>query len=264
MRFIQKLLHRVYFIYAALVFIILMIPVFLIALVASFFGKITGGNIIYHACMIWGDVWFFLLGIMHKNIYEQPLKKKQSYIFIANHISYLDTPIIVKTFRRNIRPLGKVEMSKIPVFGFIYRNVIVTVDRSSSSNRSKSVQTLKSILSKGISVLVFPEGTFNLTHKPLKEFYDGAFRVAIETGTPIKPVLILDSYDRMNYDTVFSLNPGKSRSVFLEEISVQGLTPNDLQELKTKVFELMQAKLCSYGASWIAGHQPKHIATGVT
>jgi 1-acyl-sn-glycerol-3-phosphate acyltransferase len=147
-------------------------------------------------------------------------------------------------------------MSKVPVFGFIYRNVIVTVDRSSSANRSKSVQILKSILSKGISVLVFPEGTFNLTHEPLKEFYDGAFRVAIETGTPIKPVLILDSYDRMNYESVFSLNPGKSRSVFLEEISVQGLTPDDLSTLKTKVFDIMESKLRSYDASWIMNQRP--------
>ena len=81
-------------------------------------------------------------------------------------------------------------MSKVPVFGFIYRNAIVTVDRSSTGNRAKSVRILKSIIKKGISVLVFPEGTFNMTNQPLKEFYDGAFRVAIETQTPVKPVLI--------------------------------------------------------------------------
>src|SRR5687768_2358709 len=129
------LLQRLYFIYAAFVFVVFMIPVFLFAVVASFFGNIKGGNAIYYACMLWGDVWFFLVGIRHRNIYETPLNKKQSYIFISNHISYLDSPIIVKTFRQNIRPLGKVEMTKVPVFGFIYKNVIVTVDRASSANR---------------------------------------------------------------------------------------------------------------------------------
>ena len=50
--------------------------------------------------------------------------------------------------------------------------------------------------------MVFPEGTFNMTTQPLKEFYDGAFRVAIETQTPVKPVLFLDAYSRMHYESI--------------------------------------------------------------
>lgn len=151
-----------------------------------------------------------------------------------------------------MRPLGKVEMSKIPVFGFIYKNIIVTVDRSSAGNRTKSVQVLKSILRKGISVLVFPEGTFNLTHQPLKEFYDGAFRVAIETGTPVKPVLLLDMYKRMHYKSIFSLNPGTSRAVFLKEFPTHNYTLNDVQKFREDVFELMEYKLKQFKAGWIA------------
>jgi 1-acyl-sn-glycerol-3-phosphate acyltransferase len=240
-----------YDLYAVVVFVVLMLPVFLFAVPVSFLGNIKGGNLIYKACMLWGDVWFALIFIRHKNIYEQPLRREQSYIFVANHISYLDSPIIVKTFRRSLRALGKVEMTKIPVFGFIYRRAIVTVDRSSPGNRTKSVQILKSILRKGISVLVFPEGTFNLTHQPLKEFYDGAFRVAIESNTPVKPVLFLDGYNRMQYERLFSLNPGISRSVFLEEITTDGLTVNDVPILREKVYQLMERKLIEYKASWI-------------
>jgi 1-acyl-sn-glycerol-3-phosphate acyltransferase len=139
----------------------------------------------------------------------------------------------------------------MPVFGFIYRKAIVTVDRSSAENRAKSVLILKSILRKGISVLVFPEGTFNVTHKPLKEFYDGAFRIAIESNTPVKPVLFLDSYNRMPYEQLLSLNPGLNRSVFLEEVSTDGLTVNDVPFLREKVYELMEKKLKAYKASWI-------------
>jgi 1-acyl-sn-glycerol-3-phosphate acyltransferase len=240
-----------YNLYAVVVFVVLMLPVFLFAVPVSFLGNIKGGNLIYKACMLWGDVWFALIFIRHKNIYEQPLRKDQSYIFVANHISYLDSPIIVKTFRRSLRALGKVEMTKIPVFGFIYRRAIVTVDRSSPGNRTKSVQILKSILRKGISVLVFPEGTFNLTHQPLKEFYDGAFRVAIESNTPVKPILFLDGYNRMPYERLFSLSPGISRSIFLEEISTKGLTVNDVSFLREKVYQLMERKLIEYKASWI-------------
>jgi 1-acyl-sn-glycerol-3-phosphate acyltransferase len=163
----------------------------------------------------------------------------------------MDTPSIVKALRQPVRPLGKAEMTKIPVFGFIYKNTIVTVDRTSTTNRAKSVQALKSVLHKGISVLVFPEGTFNESGKPLGPFYDGAFRIAIETGTPIKPMLFLDTYDRMHYSSPLSLNPGRNRALFLEEIPTTGLTLDNVTELKEKVHQAMWQKAIVYNASWI-------------
>ena len=90
-----------------------------------------------------------------------------------------------------------------------------------------------------------------MTNRPLKDFYDGAFRVAIETQTPVKPVLYLDAYDRMNYKSIFSLTPGKNRAIFLEEIPVEGLTLADMQLVKQKVYDLMDKKLYEYKASWI-------------
>lgn len=240
-----------YALYALLVFVALMIPVFLFAVLASTAGALRGGNLVYRACCVWGDLWFPLVAIFHRNLYEQPLRKGQPYIFVANHISYLDTPVLVKTFRQPLRPLGKAEMGRIPVFGFIYRRAIVSVDRSSNESKARSMQRLMAILRHGVSVLVFPEGTFNETGRPLKSFYDGAFRIAIETGTPIKPVLILDTYRRMHYRSVFSLNPGRSRSVFLEEVPVEGYTLRDVRRLKEKVFALMEEKLRQYQAPWI-------------
>jgi 1-acyl-sn-glycerol-3-phosphate acyltransferase len=98
---------------------------------------------------------------------------------------------------------------------------------------------------------VFPEGTFNTTGQPLKEFYDGAFRIAIETGTPIKPVLFLDMYDRMHYDSVFTLSPGRSRAVFLPEVPVEGLTLADVAGLREKIYRVMEEELVKRKASWI-------------
>jgi 1-acyl-sn-glycerol-3-phosphate acyltransferase len=230
-----------------------MLLIFPFVILASLFGRIRGGNMVLRLCMFWADLWFPLIFIFCKRIYEAPHDKKRSYIFVTNHISFLDAALIVKAYRQPLRPLGKVEMSKIPVFGFIYRNAIVTVDRSSAENRSLSVSILKSIIKKGISVLVFPEGTFNMTHRPLKEFYDGAFKVAIETQTPIKPVLFLDSYSRLNYKSIFSLTPGRCRILYLDEIPVTGLAPEDVGKLKEKVFVVMGEKLREYGASWIGG-----------
>ena len=179
------------------------------------------------------------------------MTKQSNTFFVSNHISYLDSAVLVKAYRQPVRPLGKVEMSKVPIFGFIYRNAIVSVDRSSAHNRAKSLRILKSIISKGISVMVFPEGTFNMTNRPLKEFYDGAFRLAIETQTPIKPVLFLDTYSRMPYESIFAMTPGKCRIVYLEEIPVAGLSIEDVQALKQKVYARMENKLIDYKVAWI-------------
>jgi len=229
-----------------------MLLVFPFVVIASFFGKIKGGNVIYSICRLWADIVLPLWGIFHKNIYETPHDSSRQYVFVINHISYIDIPIVIKAIRKqHFRVLGKYEISKIPIFGFIYRNSVVMVERSNAGQRAKSVYQLKRIIQKGISIVIFPEGTFNETHKPLKEFFDGAFRIAIETQTPIKPILFLDTYDRMSYKNFFSLTPGKSRAVYLDEISVENLTLKDISVLKEKTHQLMEKKLLEYKATWI-------------
>nr|WP_262915694.1 lysophospholipid acyltransferase family protein [Niabella ginsengisoli] len=229
-----------------------MLLIFPFVIVASFFGRIKGGNAIYRLCTLWSDIWFALTFIFVRRIYEAPFEDTKKYIIVANHISYLDIPMLVKVFRKPLRPLGKIEMTKIPVFGFIYKYAIVTVDRSDAQHRALSLRLMRSILNKGISIFVFPEGTFNETGQALKEFYNGAFKLAIETQTPVKPVLFLDTFDRMHYGTVFSLNPGKSRVVYLKEISVDGLTMHDVSALRDKVFSEMEKALIAHNASWIS------------
>lgn len=250
MKMLLRPLQWLYSIYALFTFIAVMLLIFPFALVAGLFGKIKGGNMMFRLCMLWADLWFPLIFVWHKRIYESPHDKSCSYIFVSNHISYLDAAIIPKAFRQPVRPLGKVEMAKVPVFGFIYRNAIVTVDRSSAANRANSIRVLKSLIKKGISVMVFPEGTFNMGTTPLKDFYDGAFRVAIETQTPVKPVLFLDAYRRMPYESLFHMTPGRSRIVYLEEIPVEGYSLKDCTGLKEKVYSIMEKKLVEYGAAW--------------
>jgi len=251
----KKLLFPVkviYTIYAFALFIAFLFLVFPFVVAASFFGKEKGGNFIYRLCKFWAYSLYPLLGMWHKNYYEVPHDRKKQYVFVFNHISFFDIPIILTTIRhQHFRILGKAELGKVPIFGFVYRQAVVMVDRSSPENRAKSIRQLKSVINKGISVVIAPEGTFNTTHQPLKEFYDGAFKVAIETQTPIKPILFLDGYDRLGYESIFSLTPGKTRSVYLEEVPVQGLTINDVQDLKMRVYKIMEEKLIAYKASWI-------------
>lgn len=262
MKLLLKPIQWIYSIYALVMFVALMLALFPLVIIASFFGRIHGGNMIYRLCMLWGDLWFFFIFIYHKNYYEQPIDKNKQYIFVGNHISYLDAPIFVKSIRQPIRALGKIEMKNIPVFGYIYRRVVVVVDREDAAHRAKSVRNLKSIINKGISIIIMPEGTFNMTSDPLKFFYDGAFRVAIDTQTPLKPFVLLDAFDRMHYRNLFTLTPGRSRAVFLEEVAVDGMSHKDIPVLKQQVFDLMEKKLVEYNASWIKrspGHSQKKV-----
>ncbi|MEO8412597.1 MAG: lysophospholipid acyltransferase family protein [Ginsengibacter sp.] len=248
-----KNISRFFFsIYGFTVFLGLMFLLLPFFIYSFLLGPVKGGNILYAVCRVWADVFFFLAGIRHLNIYEEKHDLRKPSIFVSNHISYLDIPMIMKVIRKqHVRILGKSAMAKIPIFGFIYKQGAILVNRENADKRAESVQELIYFLDNKISVFICPEGTFNTTHQPLKNFYDGAFRIAIETQKPIKPVLFLDTYDRLNYESIFSLNPGKCRAVFLAETSTEGLGIHDVQLLREKIFRQMEEGLIRYGASWI-------------
>jgi 1-acyl-sn-glycerol-3-phosphate acyltransferase len=246
MKQLLKPLQIVYTIYAFIVFVVLLLVIIPFVLVASLFGKIKGGNFIYQLCRGWAEVWMLLVGIRPEVVYEEAHDVNKHYIFVANHWSYMDVPMTVKVIRQPVRALGKYELNKIPVFGFLYRNAVVMVDRSNAANRARSVLVLKSVLKKGISIIIFPEGTFNMTERPLKDFYDGAFRIAIETQTTIRPIIFPDTLSRYHYKSMFALSPGRCRGVFLAEVPVKGLTMKDLPVLKEKVYKIMEEKLLRY------------------
>jgi 1-acyl-sn-glycerol-3-phosphate acyltransferase len=241
-----RALQIIYSLYAVLWFIVLMFIVLVLVLLCTLLGKVRGGNVIYKVLNWWARVWCFFVGMWHKEIYEAPVDKKSQYIFVANHISYMDIPAAVLSIHQPLRILGKQEMVKYPVFGFIYRLAAISVDRSSAAARARSVRALKAALAKHISIFIFPEGTFNETDEPLKSFYDGAFRIAIETGTSIKPLLFLDTHRRMHYRGFFELTPGVTRTVYLPDVPVEGYTMAQVKELKEKVYRMMEDGLRRY------------------
>lgn len=252
MHYLSRFIQVLYIVYALIMFTLFLLLIFPLVVVASFFGKVRGGNFIYRVCHLWADFVLFMLGIRHTNLYESSHDTEKQYVFVFNHISFLDAPVLMKCIRHQpFRILGKAELARVPVFGFVYKKAVVLVERDNAAHRARSVLQLKSVLRKGISIALSPEGTFNMTHKPLKSFYDGAFRIAIETQTPIKPLLFLDTYDRLHYKSIFSLHPGRSRAVFLKTVEVKGLTLQDLSLLKEKVYTSMEEGLKRYNASWI-------------
>ena len=252
MRYLVRPIQIIYSIYAIAVFVLFMFISLPFVVVAGIFPETTRGNLIYYIVTYWSGCVLFFWGMYHRNIYQFPHKADHPVIFVFNHISYVDIPILLIAFRhQHIRVLGKAEMAKIPIFGFMYRSAAIMVNRSSPEGRAESVNKLKAALNKNVSVVIAPEGTFNMTTKPLKEFYDGAFRIAIETRTPIKPVIFLDAYDRLHYNSVLTFTPGKSRAIFLEEVAVNGYALEDVKALKEKVYGIMEARLLENKATWI-------------
>ncbi|HXB93868.1 MAG TPA: lysophospholipid acyltransferase family protein [Puia sp.] len=241
-----------YCLYALLLFVAGMIVALPFVAFFSLQGSKKGGDRIYLVCRWWDTAWLTLIGIRRTLVYESVPDSDRCYIFISNHISYLDIPMILRAIPRNsLRILGKAEMAKWPIFGYIYSRAVVMVNRSSIRDRSRSVRDLKTALNMGLSVFIFPEGTFNETGQPLKEFYDGAFRIAIETQTPLQPILFLDTYDRMHYSSLFSLRPGRTRAVFLPSVEVEGLRSADVPQLKQQVYRQMEEAVLRWRAAWI-------------
>ncbi len=247
-KILLKIIYPIYLLWCYLTFVAGLLIIFPLVLLAVAMGQPVAGNVVVKLSRAWSDGWLFCIGVRHKNIIEEPVNPNRHYVFVANHISYIDIPLIFQGIRKNsFRVLGKIEMSKIPVFGVLYKLAVVLIDRSSPQSRAQSIGDLQKVLDQNISIFIFPEGTFNETKGPLKSFYDGAFRLAIETQTPIKPIVFLDSVKRMHYQSVFSITPGVSRAVQLPEISVDGLTLDDVQSLKKTTFDVMETCIQQYG-----------------
>jgi 1-acyl-sn-glycerol-3-phosphate acyltransferase len=245
MNFLLKPVQAVYVIYALLLWLGIMFLILPFIFLASLLGKVKGGNITFYFLRLWAHLWFPLVGIWVSKI-NKDHNEKGNFLYVVNHRSYLDACIAVKVMRLPFRPLGKIEMQKIPFFGFIYKQSVVLVDRSTAKGRSSSVREMMAMIKKGISILIFPEGTTNETDQLLTPFHNGAFRIAIETQTPLKPVLYLDSGTRFPHKKVLGLSPGRCRVLFLPSIPVQGLTMSDLPALKQQVFDVMETALKQY------------------
>lgn len=233
-----------YTLYAILLFLLLMVLILPFVLLAAISGRIRGGNRVLKIIRVWGDIWFFMVGIRQRKIGYERLPPDGACIFVANHRCYLDAALIIKAIPVSFRPLGIAEVRKIPLFGFIYRQVVILLDKKDAESRLRSIRELKRFLQHGISVLIFPEGYLNESDKPLRPFFDGAFRIAIENGIPICPLVFLDNKSRMPAG-LFSLTPGISRVKLLPRVDPAGYSMETLSLLKQKVYDMMEEEIVS-------------------
>ncbi len=144
------------------------------------------------------------------------------------------------------RTLAKVEMAKIPIFGYIYKCGSILVTRQDAQSRKDSVPLMVEALEQGLHLCLFPEGTRNKTDQPLARFYDGAFKVAILAQKPIIPGVIFGTKSILNSSKNIWAWPHKIQLHFLPEISTEGLTSSDTDMLKQKVFDTMKEYYISH------------------
>jgi len=168
-------------------------------------------------CLIW-------MGIYVKVDWRYKPKRKEKLIVIANHTSFLDIYALFATFPGVITFMGKEELGKFPVFGFIYKKMIITVNRKSRASRVESVKQSKEWLDKGFSLCIYPEGGIPKTDTILDGFKKGAFVLALEVNTPIIPILTPDNKDAFPY-SISKGRPGVIRMVYDKPVELNESKP---------------------------------------
>ena len=240
----RKIAQPFFTVYAVVTFVTGLFILFPFFLLISIGNNIAARRTIYNIVTYWAKSWLWMNGMPLQVLGAKPPERR--YVVVANHISYLDTVVVFNGLPKYFRALGKKEFSKVPIMGFLYRQIVVMVDRSSDHSRAKSMRLMWRVLKNESDILIFPEGTFNETGKPLKEFYNGAFRLAIETQTPILPIIFPDTVDRWHYSKWWKIWPGRNRAIYLEPVPVVGLALTELPMLKQQVYEQMEAALIKY------------------
>lgn len=185
-------------------------------------------------------MYFFLTGIRMKISGLENFQSGQSYIITGNHSSNLDLLNAAYFLPLKTKALAKIQIKKIPVLGYLFGIVSVFVDRHDKESRLKSINDLKKWLNKGYSIFIYPEGTRNTTNKPLKDFYDGAFRMAIETQQPILPVCVING-KKIWAPKTYWLKPGTMKAIYLPPVSTLGMHEGDIPQLKEKIYRMMES-----------------------
>jgi 1-acyl-sn-glycerol-3-phosphate acyltransferase len=159
-------------------------------------------------------------------------------IVICNHNSLIDVPVCTPFLPRANKTIAKKSFIYVPLFGWIYQFGAVIVDRKNDQSRRTSFEKMKRVLDSGLDMLIYPEGTRNKTSEPLKSFYDGAFKLAIETQKPIIPVVLLNTKKILPAYPIMCFKPGKIQMDILAPIPSEGHTA---QSLKQTAFDIMSA-----------------------
>lgn len=158
---------------------------------------------------------------------------RRPYVAVANHESYADI-FLISHLPWEMKWLSKDAIFRIPVMGWMMRMAgDIEVRREERASRAQSIAECRDRLSKRVSVMIMPEGTRSRTDE-LLPFRTGAFRLAIETGSPILPMAVAGTRDAMAKGSLV-FRPARAEVRVLEPIETEGMTLDDVGALRDRV-----------------------------
>jgi 1-acyl-sn-glycerol-3-phosphate acyltransferase len=181
---------------------------------------------------VWMTLFLYWIGSPLRVYGRHNYNGSNNYVVVCNHQSMMDVPAMTPFFPGPNKTIAKKSMADIPFFGWVYRKGSVLVDRNSDASRRKSYEDMKKVLLKeGWDMVIYPEGTRNRTGKPLKDFYDGAFRLAIDTQKDILPVVLRHTATVLPPGKPFFLWPHPIEMHLLPAISHRNQTDKALKDI---------------------------------
>jgi 1-acyl-sn-glycerol-3-phosphate acyltransferase len=138
-----------------------------------------------------------LIGVKIKVVGMEHIDPAGTYIFMSNHVSNMDPPILVPLIPRRTSLLGKKEVWRIPILASALNMAdIVPVERDNRDSAIQSIRKAGEVMRHKINMTVYPEGTRSPDGR-LLPFKKGPFHLAMETGFPVVPVTMLNTYEMM-------------------------------------------------------------------
>lgn len=241
---IKNIVARILAVWTAIAFVGTMLIFLLPIWTAGIFGEPASTKWMIRFSRMWMALYFPLSFIKVKITGKENFKPGENYIVVCNHNSFMDVPLSSPGIPGANKTIAKIEMSRIPLFGIIYKRGAVLINRKDENSRKDSYQRMKDVLNMGIHMCIYPEGTRNKTDQPLKSFHDGAFRLSMETGKKIIPAIIRGTKEMLPTKKTLYFWPGKISMQFLEPIDPNDF--NDLTALKEHVYNTMLHAYTSY------------------
>jgi 1-acyl-sn-glycerol-3-phosphate acyltransferase len=202
-------------------------------------------DLVYPWALFGARNWLRLSGTKVAVTGSELLDPNQSYVFISNHRSYLDTATIFAYTGRRLGLLAKKELLNVPILGVGMGFVnIMAIDRSNSEKARLTVAAATARIRSGRSFAVFAEGTRARPGEFLP-FKKGAFYMAAQAGVPIVPVAIKNTDELMGKGTG-EAKSGTIEMIMLPPIETSGyLADNDMNTLVNQVHSQIAAELGS-------------------
>ncbi|MCW5908376.1 MAG: 1-acyl-sn-glycerol-3-phosphate acyltransferase [Chitinophagales bacterium] len=211
------------------------------AVVLGIFGRKYAMQCVWINCRYLSPFLLRINGIRLKVNGTEKIDAKRTYVFVANHRAQLDIIAGASALPQPVKFLAKAEVKYIPFFGYMVKMLAIIVDRKSKESREKSYRYMVEALHKGESLFIYPEGTRNRTNEPLKEFKDGAFKVAIMAQVPIAVQTLIGTRE-LNDPRGWSLFPGTVEVHWSTPIETKGMTTEDVPKLK----EIVRVEMMKY------------------